>query len=112
MCGIFGQISKTSVNKKNLRMIVKHSEQRGVDSSGLIHLKDSVYQVDRADLNVEKLLGRVNPYNSNVLVGANKAKILDAFNNNSTFSNANTALDLYGSGHASERIVNELLNGY
>ena len=69
MCGIFGQISKTSVNKKNLRMIVKHSEQRGVDSSGLIHLKGSGYQVDRADLNVEKLLGKVNPYNSNVVLG-------------------------------------------
>jgi hypothetical protein len=69
MCGIFGQISKTSVNKKNLRMIVKHSEQRGVDSSGLIHRKGSAYQVDRADINVEKLLGKVNPFNSNVVLG-------------------------------------------
>ena len=69
MCGIFGQISKTRVNKKNLRMIVKHSEQRGVDSSGLIHRKGSAYQVDRADINVEKLLGKVNPFNSNVVLG-------------------------------------------
>ncbi len=48
---------------------------------------------------------------ANVLVGANKAKILDAFKNNSIFSNANTALDLYCGSHASERIVTELLNG-
>ena len=54
---------------------------------------------------VELIENRVN-----VLVGANKAKILDAFKNNSTFSNANTTLDLYGGGYASERIVTELLN--
>ena len=69
MCGIFGQISKTCVNKKNLHMIVKHSEQRGVDSGGLIHLKDSGYQVDRADLNIERLLSKVKPYNSSVVLG-------------------------------------------
>ena len=47
----------------------------------------------------------------NVLVGADKAKILDVYKNKSTFSSANTSLDLYGGGHASERIVIELLNG-
>jgi hypothetical protein len=106
-----GELGAGGTIAKLIEIGVKYAEQRGVDSSRLIHLKDSGYQVDRADLNVEKLLGKVNPYNSNVLVGANKAKILDAFNNNSTFSNANTALDLYGGGHASERIVTELLNG-
>jgi glucosamine--fructose-6-phosphate aminotransferase (isomerizing) len=68
MCEIFGLISKTSVNKKSLRIIVKHSEQRGVGPSGLIHLKDSGYQVNRVDLNVEKLLGKINPYNSNIFL--------------------------------------------
>lgn len=43
--------------------------------------------------------------------GADKTKILEAFKNNSTFKSANTSLDLYGGGQASESIVNELLNG-
>jgi|GEM_PF-5057105 len=37
MCGIFGQISKKRINKENFKKLVKHSEQRGVDSSGLIY---------------------------------------------------------------------------
>ena len=56
MCGIFGQISKTEVNRKNLDIIVKHSEQRGVDSSGLIYFEGSAYKINRADFNIKKLI--------------------------------------------------------
>ncbi len=69
MCGIFGQISKKRINKSNLKIIVKHSEQRGVDSSGLIYLDNSRYKVDKADLNIKKLLHKVKPYNSNIVMG-------------------------------------------
>ena len=69
MCGIFGQISKKRINKSNLKIIVKHSEQRGVDSSGLIYLDNSQYKVDKADLNIKKLLRKVKPYNSNIVMG-------------------------------------------
>ena len=69
MCGIFGQISKTTVNKEKLYEVVKHSEQRGVDSSGLIQFKGDVYEVDRADYNIEKLLRKVEPYGSSVVLG-------------------------------------------
>ncbi|MBE0494659.1 MAG: UDP-N-acetylglucosamine 2-epimerase (non-hydrolyzing), partial [Thiomicrospira sp.] len=48
---------------------------------------------------------------ANVLVGADKTKILDAFKNHSKFNIENSKLDLYGGGKASERIVLELLNG-
>ena len=69
MCGIFGQISNYRINKSNLKKIVRHSEQRGTDSSGLIHLEDSEYFINRADFNIEKLLGKVNPFKSNVVLG-------------------------------------------
>jgi glutamine---fructose-6-phosphate transaminase (isomerizing) len=69
MCGIFGQISKKRINKSNLETIVKYSEQRGVDSSGLIYFDNSRYKVDKADLNVEKLLRKSKPYNSSVVFG-------------------------------------------
>ncbi|RLA82535.1 MAG: glucosamine 6-phosphate synthetase [Epsilonproteobacteria bacterium] len=69
MCGIFGQVSSMSINKNNLDKIVKHSEQRGVDSSGLIHYADETYKIDRADLNIEKLLNTVQPYSSKMVLG-------------------------------------------
>jgi glucosamine 6-phosphate synthetase-like amidotransferase/phosphosugar isomerase protein len=68
MCGIFGVIS-SSIDQPKLKQLVKHSKQRGVDSSGLIYSISGDYHVDRADFNVEKLLNKVSPYNSSVLFG-------------------------------------------
>jgi hypothetical protein len=69
MCGIFGQVAKKKVNRKNLNQIVKQSEQRGVDSSGLIYYKNLSYNIDRADFNIEKLLKKVNCYDSQIVLG-------------------------------------------
>ena len=69
MCGIFGQISKNTINKKNLLILAKHSKQRGTDSSGLIHFQNLNYEVNRAGENIQKLLRKVKPYNSNVVLG-------------------------------------------
>ncbi|MCK9491177.1 MAG: hypothetical protein M0Q24_03720 [Sulfurimonas sp.] len=69
MCGIFGQISKNRVNKEKFYKIVKHSEQRGVDSSGLIYYINNRYEIARADYNIEKLLKNTNPYESQILLG-------------------------------------------
>jgi len=69
MCGIFGVISTTKVDKSKLSKLVKHSQQRGVDSSGLIFLKENSYQVNRADYNIDKLLGKIQPYSSHVVLG-------------------------------------------
>ena len=69
MCGIFGQVSSTQVNKENLIKLVKHSEQRGMDSSGLIFYAESSYKVERADYKIEKLLNKVKPYESQVVLG-------------------------------------------
>ena len=69
MCGIFGQVSSTSVIKNNLRILVKHSEQRGKDSSGLVCYKDSIYRVYRADYEIEKLLKKIKPSKSQIVLG-------------------------------------------
>lgn len=69
MCGIFGIISTKPVDKKVVMNLVKHSQQRGKDSSGLISLIEGTYNVHRADYNVVKLLKKVNPYKSNFLLG-------------------------------------------
>ena len=55
MCGIFGQITKKTINKKNISILANHSKQRGQDSSGLIFLEDSKYKISRADFNINKL---------------------------------------------------------
>ncbi|MDP0589315.1 MAG: hypothetical protein QS748_09050 [Candidatus Endonucleobacter bathymodioli] len=69
MCGIFGQVTTNQVSKSNLKLLVKHSEQRGLDSSGLIYYENKNYAIDRADFNVEKLLKKVDPFSSNILLG-------------------------------------------
>jgi len=68
MCGIFGIISKET-NKTNLNKLVKHSKQRGVDSSGLIYLKSDIYHISRADYDIEKLLSKDAPYASSIVLG-------------------------------------------
>ncbi len=59
MCGIFGQISKSKIDKERFNKLVRHSEQRGIDSSGLVYFSDVRYCVARADYNVEKLLKKL-----------------------------------------------------
>ena len=69
MCGIFGQISKKHVNREKLYKVVKHSEQRGVDSSGLIYYKDNSYKIARADYNIEKLIKKIKPFEYKIVLG-------------------------------------------
>lgn len=69
MCGIFGVVSSETINIDKLKQIVKHSKQRGKDSSGLIYFSDNKYQVNRADFDVEKLLKKHKPYSSKVILG-------------------------------------------
>lgn len=69
MCGIFGQISKTKINKEKFDVLVKHSEQRGIDSSGLAYYKNGKYEIARADYNINKLLKKIKPYEYSVVLG-------------------------------------------
>ena len=69
MCGIFGVIAKQKINKTDLKSLVKHSQQRGKDSSGLILLKGDHYEIHRADFDIDKLLQKVKPFNSPLVLG-------------------------------------------
>jgi hypothetical protein len=69
MCGIFGVISTHQINKAKLSQLVKHSQQRGVDSSGLIFRNQDTYYVSRADYDINRLLAKVKPYQSDVVLG-------------------------------------------
>ncbi len=69
MCGIFGQISNSKISMEKLNILVKHSEQRGIDSSGLIYYDNLDYKINRADYNIETLLNSVSIENSKVILG-------------------------------------------
>ncbi len=69
MCGIFGIIAPEAVNKKDLKLLAKHAQQRGKDSSGLIFTKDNQYHIFRADYSIDKLLNKVKPYRSPIVLG-------------------------------------------
>ena len=81
MCGIFGQISQSKINRKKLDKLVKHSEQRGVDSSGLIYNNNNKYKIYRADYNIKKLIKSVMPYDSNIVLGHSRL-ITNGLNDN------------------------------
>lgn len=69
MCGIFGVISQDVFSKEKLNILVDHSRQRGKDSSGLIYFEDGKYHVERADYDISKLVGKVKPFKSKVVLG-------------------------------------------
>lgn len=69
MCGIFGVIAPKRINKNDLKKLAKHAQQRGKDSSGLIFLDKNQYQIHRADYSIEKLLGKIKPFNSPIAFG-------------------------------------------
>jgi len=69
MCGIFGHISNFKIKKDNFKKLVKHSKQRGMDSSGIVYYEDDGYRINRADIDIEKLLNKINPYRSKIVLG-------------------------------------------
>ena len=69
MCGIFGIISKEINNKRLLNKLAKHSEQRGKDSSGIIYLENNQYKVEKVDYRIQKLINKVKPFSSRIVIG-------------------------------------------
>lgn len=69
MCGIFGVISNNKVSDQKLKTLVNHSKQRGKDSSGLIYIENDIYKINRADYDIDKLLSKVKPYKSTIVLG-------------------------------------------
>ncbi len=69
MCGIFGVISKSSVDFNKLEQLAKHARQRGRDSSGLLCLDDGNYTAYRADYDIIKLIKRVKSDRFSTVLG-------------------------------------------
>ena len=69
MCGIFGIVSSSVVDRKDLGVLVKHSQMRGKDSSGLILARKDGYAVYRADYAITRLLGEVDLKSASVVMG-------------------------------------------
>lgn len=69
MCGIFGFVGSAEPDKSDVDVLVRHSQQRGKDSSGLIVHEDDTYAVYRADFSVTKLLKKVNLGDRGVFFG-------------------------------------------
>ncbi len=62
MCGIFGVVSRRPVSPDDLRLLARHAQQRGRDSSGLLCLKPGSAMAHRADYSIMRLL-RHAPWN-------------------------------------------------
>ena len=60
MCGIFGIVAPAIINSNDLQVLVKHAQQRGKDSSGLMLFDGVAYQVHRADYPITRLLSQVD----------------------------------------------------
>lgn len=69
MCGIFGSTAPSGLDSKSIETLIKHAEQRGRDSSGLVLHKTGQYFVFRADTTIEKLLKKVPLAGTDVFLG-------------------------------------------
>lgn len=69
MCGIFGVVSSSPVIEDELNVLVKHAQQRGRDSSGLVTFINDAYHIYRADYPITRLLKEVRPQASHLVLG-------------------------------------------
>lgn len=69
MCGIFGLIGTGAVDRNELETLVQHARQRGRDSSGLMYCENERYVVNRADYDIFRLLKKVRPSSSKLVLG-------------------------------------------
>ena len=61
MCGIFGFIGPDDLDSTSAKFLVKHAQQRGRDSSGMVIRSTDAYHAYRADYPIEWLLKRIPP---------------------------------------------------
>lgn len=67
--GIFGQISKTKINKKKLILLAKHTERRGKNSSGLLFFNDNHYAIAKSEASIMRLLKEIDYNDTRVIFG-------------------------------------------
>jgi len=81
MCGVFGVISDNGDNKKILKHLSKSASQRGVDSSGLVYIRDKQLNIDRADYKIQNLLKITKPFDINFVAGHSRLATNGVYDN-------------------------------
>lgn len=61
MCGIFGYVGPDALDSTSAKTLVKHAQQRGRDSSGMVIRGDDAFHAYRADYPIDWLLKRIPP---------------------------------------------------
>ena len=61
MCGIFGYVGPDALDSTSAKILVKHAQQRGRDSSGMVIRGADDYHAYRADYTIDRLLKRIPP---------------------------------------------------
>ncbi|MEO5534005.1 MAG: hypothetical protein ABIR17_02605 [Pseudolysinimonas sp.] len=61
MCGIFGFIGTDALDSASAKTLVKHAQQRGRDSSGMVIREADGFHAYRADYQIDWLLKRIPP---------------------------------------------------
>ncbi|MEO8527463.1 MAG: hypothetical protein ABI435_00125 [Pseudolysinimonas sp.] len=61
MCGIFGYVGPDALDSTSAKFLVKHAQQRGRDSSGMVIRDADAYHAYRADYQIDWLLKRIPP---------------------------------------------------
>lgn len=69
MCGIFGIVSDSKVDDRDLGSLARHAMQRGRDSSGLIVYEGGRLKAHKADYDVMTLLGSTRPQGASMVLG-------------------------------------------
>ena len=88
MCGIFGYISSdtNNVDKNTIKSIIKSSESRGKDSSGLVVLNDG-YEIFKIDQPIKELLSKKSiTYDTNFIIGHTRLITNGSSDNQPVFS--------------------------
>ena len=69
MCGLFGFVGDRALDRDSVHALIRHSEQRGRDSSGLVVGEGETYAAYRADFPVTRLTKKVDVTDSLVFTG-------------------------------------------
>ena len=86
MCGIFGIISSSNINLKELSILAKNARQRGKDSSGFLKYDGFKYSINRYDNDLIKSVKDINK-NNKIVFGHSRLVTNSMVDNQPVFKN-------------------------
>lgn len=91
MCGIFGIIGSSEINKEDLEMQAKYAERRGKDSSGIIYHVENNYKCIKSDYKTTNLVKELREKNIKIVIGHSRL-ITNGMNDNQPVIQNNVAV--------------------